>query len=31
VKTYMRSIMRKMGVRNRTAAVHAARQSGLLD
>ncbi|WP_163549413.1 helix-turn-helix transcriptional regulator [Candidatus Frankia nodulisporulans] len=31
VKTYMRSIMRKMGVRNRTAAVHTARQIGLLD
>ncbi|WP_313949974.1 response regulator transcription factor [Frankia casuarinae] len=30
VKAYLRSIMRKLGVRNRTAAVHAARQMGML-
>ncbi|WP_438803063.1 LuxR C-terminal-related transcriptional regulator [Frankia tisae] len=30
VKAYLRSIMRKLGVRNRTAAVHAARQLGML-
>ncbi|MFE6891402.1 LuxR C-terminal-related transcriptional regulator [Streptomyces sp. NPDC057694] len=30
VKAYLRSAMRKLGVRNRTAAVHAARLSGNL-
>lgn len=30
VKAYLRTAMRKLGVRNRTAAVHAARASGLL-
>lgn len=30
VKTYVRNTMRKLQVRNRTAAVHAARTSGLL-
>ncbi|MBL7498667.1 LuxR family transcriptional regulator [Frankia sp. CNm7] len=30
VKAYLRTIRSKLGVRNRTAAVHVARQSGLL-
>lgn len=30
VKAYLRSIMRKLGVNNRTAAVHTARQLGML-
>jgi DNA-binding NarL/FixJ family response regulator len=30
VKTYLQTAMRRLGARNRTAAVHAARESGLL-
>jgi LuxR family transcriptional regulator, regulator of acetate metabolism len=30
VRSYLRAAMRKLGVGNRTAAVHAARQRGAL-
>ena len=30
VKSYLQTAMRRLGMRNRTAAVHAARLSGLL-